>query len=187
MMPGTNLHRVPPNCRFEVDDFEQPWSYNESFDYIHGRELAGAIRDHEQLFIQAFGNLKPNGWFEMATMEPNTWSDDGTHLNATCLLESVKHIHASSKMFGKDLDAASSWKGLMEKAGFVNVQEVVYKVCKTALKNPEDTDHYIASPKSLAKRSQTQRAREIPSAQHARSDAAIHVCTLHSHAPVGAR
>ncbi|OQD75097.1 hypothetical protein PENDEC_c008G04625 [Penicillium decumbens] len=119
---------VPPNCRFEVDDFEQPWSYNEPLDYIHGRELAGAIRDHEQLFIQAFGNLKPNGWFEMATMEPNTWSDDGTHLNATCLLESVKHIHASSKMFGKDMDAASSWKGLMEKAGFVNVQEVVYKL-----------------------------------------------------------
>jgi hypothetical protein len=88
-------------------------------------------------------------------------------------------------MFGKDMDTASSWKRLMEKAGFVNVQEVVYKVCKTASKNPKDTNHTIAPPKSLAKRPQTQRAREIPPAQHARSDAAIYVCALYSRAQVG--
>lgn len=130
MARDADLHRVPPNCRFEVDDFEEPWSYNKPFDYIHGRELAGAIRNHEQLFIQAFENLNPNGWFEMATMEPSTRSDDGTHLKATCLLESIEHIYASSKMFGKDMDVAPSWKGMMEKAGFINVTEVVYKVCE---------------------------------------------------------
>ncbi|KAJ5122112.1 hypothetical protein N7448_003242 [Penicillium atrosanguineum] len=119
---------VPPNCRFEIDDFEQPWSYNKPFDYIHGRELAGAVRDHEKLFRQAFENLKPNGWFEMATMEPATFSDDGTHLKATCLVESVKYIQLSSRMFGKESDAACTWKELMEKAGFINVHEVVYKL-----------------------------------------------------------
>jgi hypothetical protein len=65
----------------------------------------------------------------MATMEPATFSDDGTHLKATCLLESVKYIQLGSRMFGKASDTASSWKSIMEEAGFVNVHEVVYKVC----------------------------------------------------------
>lgn len=124
-----NVRRVPPNCRFEVDDFEQPWSFRQPFDYIHGRELEGAIRDHEQLFQQAFDNLNPNGWFEMATMEVNTYSDDETHLKATCLLESIKHTHASSLMFGKDMSSVLQWKERMERAGFVNVREEVFKVC----------------------------------------------------------
>lgn len=124
-----NVSRVPPNCRFEVDDFEQPWSFSQPFDYIHGRELEGAIRNHEQLFQQAFDNLNPNGWFEMATMEVNTYSDDDTHLKAACLLESVKHMHASSRMFGKDMSSVLLWKERMEKAGFVNVREEVFKVC----------------------------------------------------------
>lgn len=185
MARDADLHRVPPNCRFEVDDFEQPWSYNKPFDYIHGRELAGAIRNHEQLFIQAFENLNPNGWFEMATMEPSTRSDDGTHLKATCLLESIENIYASSKMFGKDMDVAPSWKGMMEKVGFINVTEVVYKVCEGILTNLGDTNQDIASSKPLAQRPKTQRTREIPPAQHARSDANIHVRALHSHASVG--
>lgn len=69
----------------------------------------------------------------MATMEPATFSDDDTHLKATCLLESVKYIQLGSKMFGKASDTASSWKSIMEEAGFVNVHEVVYKVCETGL------------------------------------------------------
>lgn len=122
------MSRVPPNCRFEVDDFEQPWSFDQPFDYIHGRELEGAIRDHEQLFQQAFDSLNPKGWFEMATMEVNTYSDDETHLNASCMLESIKHMHASSRMFGKDMSSVFLWKERMEKAGFVNVREEVFKV-----------------------------------------------------------
>lgn len=139
VISNAKLPRVPPNCRFEIDDFEQPWSYSKPFDYIHGRELAGAIRDHEKLFAQAFENLKPNGWFEMATMEPATFSDDGTHLKATCLVEAVKYIQLSSKMFGKESDAASTWKGIMEKAGFINVHEVVYKVSisRPIVKSPD--------------------------------------------------
>ncbi|CAI7570984.1 unnamed protein product [Penicillium viridicatum] len=119
---------VPPNCRFEIDDFEQPWSYSKPFDYIHGRELEGSIRDHDVLFKQAFDNLNPNGWFEMASFDVNTYSDDGTHLGATNFLLSIKHMHESSRMFGKDMQSSPSWKDRMEKAGFVNVREDVLKL-----------------------------------------------------------
>lgn len=124
-----NNSRVPPNCRFIVDDFEEPWTYSNGFDYVHGREMEGSIRDHDRLFKQVFENLNPNGWFEMASMEVNTYSDDGTHLSATNLLDSVKHMHLSSKLFGKDMSSVSGWKERMEKAGFVNVREEVFKVC----------------------------------------------------------
>ncbi|KAJ5978933.1 hypothetical protein N7501_002275 [Penicillium viridicatum] len=119
---------VPPNCRFEIDDFEQPWSYSKPFDYIHGRELEGSIRDHDALFKQAFDNLNPNGWFEMASFDVNTYSDDGTHLGATNFLLSIKHMHESSRMFGKDMQSSPSWKDRMKKAGFVNVREDVLKL-----------------------------------------------------------
>lgn len=32
-----DLHRVPPNVQFEVDDVENEWTYNTPFDLIHSR------------------------------------------------------------------------------------------------------------------------------------------------------
>lgn len=123
-----NALRVPPNCRFEIDDFEQPWSYSQPFDYIHGRELEGSIRDHELLFQQSFDNLNPNGWLELATMEVNVYSDDETHLKAPNFIEAVKNIHVASQRFGKGMNSASTWKERLEAIGFVNVREDVFKV-----------------------------------------------------------
>ncbi|KAL2855648.1 S-adenosyl-L-methionine-dependent methyltransferase [Aspergillus pseudodeflectus] len=119
---------IPPNCRFEVDDFELTWSYSQPFDYIHGRELEGFIRDHDHLFQEAFKNLKPGGYFEIASIDVNTYSDDDTHLKAKCMLEGVKNMHAASKKFGKDMNTTSTWKARIEKVGFVNVTEEVYKL-----------------------------------------------------------
>ncbi|KAI9041879.1 class I SAM-dependent methyltransferase [Aspergillus affinis] len=129
---------IPPNCRFEVDDFEQDWSYSQHFDYIHGRELEGCIGDHDRLFRQAFESLRPNGYFEIASLEVNTYSDDDTHLKAPCLLEGVKNMHAASKLYGKDMTTVVHWKEMMEKAGFINVHEDVYKVPQSPWpKNPK--------------------------------------------------
>ncbi|KEY79052.1 methyltransferase LaeA [Aspergillus fumigatus] len=119
---------IPPNCRFEIDDFESPWSYSQPFDYIHGRELEGAIRDHDTLFRQAYENLRPGGWLEMASMDVNSYSDDGTHLKAVNMVEGVKNMHAASKKHGKDMTTAPTWKAKMEKAGFINVREDIYKL-----------------------------------------------------------
>ncbi|KAL4778092.1 S-adenosyl-L-methionine-dependent methyltransferase [Aspergillus varians] len=119
---------IPPNCRFEVDDFELTWSYNQPFDYIHGRELEGFIRNHDHVFREALRNLKPGGWFEISSIDVNSYSDDGTHLRAKCMMEGVKQIHLSSKQFGKDMNTTSTWKSRLEKAGFINVTDEVYKL-----------------------------------------------------------
>lgn len=46
---------VPPNVKFEIDDYEQEWVYKkESFDYIHGRNIVGAVKDWPALIKQAY-------------------------------------------------------------------------------------------------------------------------------------
>ncbi|KKA22693.1 hypothetical protein T310_3279 [Rasamsonia emersonii CBS 393.64] len=56
----------PPNCRFFVDDVESPWTFEEEkFDYVHGRAMAGAIRDWDALLEQVYANLTEDGWVEL--------------------------------------------------------------------------------------------------------------------------
>ncbi|KAE8309786.1 hypothetical protein BDV41DRAFT_546865 [Aspergillus transmontanensis] len=45
---------VPPNARFLVDDYEDDWIYQDQFDFIHGRYLAGAVKDWRRLMTQAY-------------------------------------------------------------------------------------------------------------------------------------
>ena len=50
----SKTHRVPPNVRFEIDDVEAGWTYNQNFDYIHCRFMGNAIRNWSQLVDQCF-------------------------------------------------------------------------------------------------------------------------------------
>ncbi|TVY46486.1 Secondary metabolism regulator [Lachnellula occidentalis] len=44
-----------PNCHFEIDDIEQPWTWQEeSFDYIFARDLLLCIRDWPRLIDQCY-------------------------------------------------------------------------------------------------------------------------------------
>ncbi|KFZ15131.1 hypothetical protein V501_02848, partial [Pseudogymnoascus sp. VKM F-4519 (FW-2642)] len=46
---------VPPNCRFELDDMEEPWMWSKnSFDLIFLRDLIYCIRDWPKLIDQCY-------------------------------------------------------------------------------------------------------------------------------------
>jgi hypothetical protein len=46
---------VPPNLKFQVDDIEADWAYEDSpFDFIHGRYLAASIKDFPKLVKQCY-------------------------------------------------------------------------------------------------------------------------------------
>ncbi|KAI4095626.1 MAG: hypothetical protein LQ344_001557 [Seirophora lacunosa] len=78
---------VPPNVRFEVDDVEDDWTYNQPFDFIHCRMMGNAIHDWPKLHRQCFENTKPGGWAEFIDLDLTWISPDG----------SLKDTHASKK------------------------------------------------------------------------------------------
>lgn len=111
---------VPPNCKFEVDDFEAPWTFTQKFALIHGRMLNCCFIDGKRLFQHAYDALEPGGWFEMqdASMPPR--SDDGTMAGTTWEEWTLKFMEAMRKV-GRDPTAPESYAQWARDAGFVNV------------------------------------------------------------------
>ncbi|CAG9953140.1 unnamed protein product [Clonostachys rosea f. rosea IK726] len=130
---GTDLSPIqpqwtPPNCFFEVDDYEAEWLYSKPFDFIHARELEGCIGDDDQLFRRAFEHLAPGGYIEFQAADPNWMSDDGTADKAENANSWLKTLVEGSAKFGKSLEIAVDWKEKMEKAGFVDIKQEILKV-----------------------------------------------------------
>ena len=122
------MARTPPNCVFEVDDFEDDWVYKKQFDFIHGRELEGCISDDLLLFQRVFKSLVPNGYIEFQGVEARFVSDDGTLEKATNAQQWMQTLRDASVKFGKPLNSAPSWKDKVIEAGFVDVKHEVRKV-----------------------------------------------------------
>ncbi|KAF4954400.1 hypothetical protein FSARC_12143 [Fusarium sarcochroum] len=130
---GTDLSPIqpkwtPPNCSFEVDDFEQNWVYHDNFDYIHARELGGCITDEDQLFRRAFDHLSPGGYFEVQAVYPRFLSDDDTAKLAEDAQFWMANICKGAEKFGKPLDSPPAWLDKMKAAGFVEVEQEIRKV-----------------------------------------------------------
>jgi hypothetical protein len=122
---------VPTNLRFYVDDVESEWVYppNEAFDFIHARGMGGSISDFDQLYRQAYANMKPGGWIEMQEYEGWISSDeDPTLSRAPYTAKWQEVMDEASRKFGKRLNIAKEQKDNLIKAGFVNVRDDIYKV-----------------------------------------------------------
>ncbi|CAH0024719.1 unnamed protein product [Clonostachys rhizophaga] len=118
---------TPPNCVFEVDDFEAEWLYHTPFDFIHARELEGCIGDDER-FQQALQHLAPGGYIELQAVDAPFLSDDGTVQKAVNAQLWLKTLCEGSAKFGKLIDCAPSWKAKLAAAGFVEIHEEVRKM-----------------------------------------------------------
>ena len=120
---------MPPNCTFELDDIEEDWSFRKnSFDFIYARELMIAIRDWDRLIKQSFDHLKPGGWLELSCTIPEIRSDDNTIPKDSAYIEAGNIFFEMADKMGSPLEAPRSWKQQMERNGFVDVKEVIYKL-----------------------------------------------------------
>lgn len=55
-----HFFRVPPNCQFELDDIEQPWTWKDNTaDFIFSRDLILSIRDFPRLIDQCYRFRRP--------------------------------------------------------------------------------------------------------------------------------
>jgi len=120
---------VPPNCQFEVFDVEDDWLFpKNSYDFIHARELIMAVRDWDRLFTQAWDHLKPGGYLEVGGMYPAPASDDGTLPEDSYLKQVEKLFFQMGDAMGAPMQAPTTWREKMERAGFADVKETIYKV-----------------------------------------------------------
>ena len=123
--------RVPPNVQFEVDDYEAPWSYSQPFDFIHGREMEGMVKDFDTLFRQCYDHLKPGGWVEFQTIELNCFCDDDSRQKATAWMKWSSHLHEAARRFGKNMRTVGTWPDRLKAVGFQNVQTTIFPVRST--------------------------------------------------------
>jgi SAM-dependent methyltransferase len=121
---------VPPNVKFYIDDLESDWIYppEEHFDFIHVREMVGAVADWDRLCQQAYANLMPGGFLELQEPIARFECDDGTIDQAQDLFKWQDLCNEAATKFGKVMQSAPALKGQMLNAGFVDVHEKIVKV-----------------------------------------------------------
>jgi SAM-dependent methyltransferase len=120
---------APPNCVFELDDVEDDWAFKrESFDFIYAREFIMAIRDWDRLIRQSYEHLKPGGWLELSASVPDIRTDDDSIPKDSAYPQARRILFEMATKMGTPLEAPRSWKDQVERIGFVEVKEVVYKL-----------------------------------------------------------
>ncbi|KAJ5153955.1 uncharacterized protein N7500_009394 [Penicillium coprophilum] len=121
---------VPTNLRFVVDDAESEWLYSPSqpFDFIHARDLGGAIADWPRLLRQSYEHLRPGGWIELQEFEVMLKSDDDSIRLAPALCEFLERLTQASEAFHRPMNIAEGHRQRLVEAGFEDVRDDVYKV-----------------------------------------------------------
>ncbi|OCT51755.1 putative methyltransferase [Cladophialophora carrionii] len=70
---------VPPNCRFEIADADEEWTFRQRFDLVHSRVMNDtSLRDWPHFYREAFASLTPGGWVESQEFSYKRYSDDGS-------------------------------------------------------------------------------------------------------------
>lgn len=120
---------MPPNVRFQVDDFESEWLFPDNhFDMIHGRHVSLAIKDWDHVLSSSMAALKPGGFLEFCEFDYWPNSDDGTMTPDNGHLHWTHLVTEGLARVGVDLHAAIPLKNRVIQAGFENVVEHVIKV-----------------------------------------------------------
>ncbi|KAK1765223.1 S-adenosyl-L-methionine-dependent methyltransferase [Phialemonium atrogriseum] len=134
---GTDLspiqnNLVPPNVQFVIDDATDEWPKSpdwSDFCYIHTRVTMGCWSDMlNQVIRPAFDHLRPGGYLESQELMGLLECDDGTVAPTNHFKQWCDDIVEASIAADRPLPFADSMKRWYEEAGFVDVQEKVYKV-----------------------------------------------------------
>lgn len=124
---GTDLSPIQPqflpeNCRFEIDDVEDEWTFSEPFDFIHGRALMSCFNDPAAVVRQGFENLAPGGIMEFQdALFPMKYIDGAPTESALyrwneMMLEGVSRL-------GRSWSNVENYRRYFEEAGFENIVE----------------------------------------------------------------
>jgi SAM-dependent methyltransferase len=118
---------TPPNLQFEIDDCEAEWTYKEKFDFIHIRNMGGAISDWPRLLEQALNHLRPGGWIEVGDFEVWGSTDDNSLPEDSSYNIWQNNLKKAGEKTGRIMNIIPQMKDLVTQAGFEQVQEDTYK------------------------------------------------------------
>jgi hypothetical protein len=120
---------VPPNCFLQVDDVLQDWTWREPFDLIHMRLLLGAFTPPEwsDVYGKCFSALKSGAYIEQLELDVRVMSDDASLAPDSLLANWGQTFLDCAPRAGRPLDTQLTMKAQIEDAGFVDVQEQLYK------------------------------------------------------------
>ncbi|KAH7368142.1 S-adenosyl-L-methionine-dependent methyltransferase [Plectosphaerella cucumerina] len=117
---------APPNVSFQIDDIEEPWTFEQKFDFIYCRMMTIGIADWPRLFEQSYENLEPGGWIEVVDIAPLT-ADDDSLKEDSALHKWITTLTDCGERIGRTFRSASRYKEQLEAQGFENVVEVKFK------------------------------------------------------------
>lgn len=120
---------MPPNCHLQVDDVLQDWTFRQHFDLIHMRLMLGAFTDNEwrDVYRKAYDNIKPGGWIEQVELDVRVMADDSSLRPDSLIAEWGNNFLGCAERAGRPLSTQLTMKAQIEEAGFVDVQEHLYK------------------------------------------------------------
>ncbi|GAB1312366.1 Methyltransferase domain-containing protein [Madurella fahalii] len=122
---------VPPNVRFYVDDGNDDWQDGPDWhdvDYIHFRTTVGCWDDMAGLIKKGFERLRPGGWMESQEPHIGVDCDEGPVPENNALNRWFKEICDLSAIAGRPLHITPMIKQWYIDAGFVDVEEKVFKI-----------------------------------------------------------
>ncbi|KAI5800577.1 S-adenosyl-L-methionine-dependent methyltransferase [Pyronema domesticum] len=113
---------VPPNCRFEIDDAMQQWTFKDDFfDLVHGRTISSGVSDWEHLISEMKRCTKPGGYVELGEQSLVMQCDDGTMKPDHGIKVFTDNLRAAMIKMGRLWPDLAFLKNLLENAGFEGV------------------------------------------------------------------
>ena len=119
---------MPANVKFEIDDAEESWTFQQKFDFIHVRYLAAAIADWPKLVRQSFAAIKPGGWAEFQDFDITYYSEDGSLKEEQAIQKWITILLDAARSFGRDPCPGQQLEEWMKEAGFQDVQHEKYRL-----------------------------------------------------------
>lgn len=113
---------VPPNCRFELEDFEREWVFSAPFDFIHARTIAQSVSNWPRLLSEAKKYLNPGGWLELGEYSLGVKCDDNTMPADWPPVVLLDMLHRAMAKLGRKFPDDQELKRMLEDAGFVDIR-----------------------------------------------------------------
>lgn len=116
------MHSVPPNCRFEIDDADDEWTFGTRFDFIHARAMCSCFSDHKNVIQSCYDALQPGGWCEWQDMS-FPFRHMGPVPEDTTVVHWTELICEAAVKINRPWSNVERYKQYFEEVGFENIVE----------------------------------------------------------------